>query len=94
MQLLFCVDMEDGLFFEFLDDDGGIVTAKAEGIGERSANGAFLSLVEGEVEIVIDVLVLIAFFMIDSGRNDIFLNRLDAEDSFHSSGGTEEMAGH
>ena len=32
--------------------------------------------------------------MIDGGRNDVFLNSLDAEHGFHSTGGTEQVAGH
>ena len=42
--------------------------AEAKGIAEGGAHGALLCLVEGKVEVVVDVFVVVAFFVVDGSR--------------------------
>ena len=57
-----------------LQDAASIVATKAKRVAERSADGALLSLVEGEVEVVVNVLVAVIVLVVDGGRNDVVLN--------------------
>ena len=52
----------------FLEDYTSVVTAKTKGIGQGSVDFALLGLVEREVQVVVDVLVVVAFRMVDSRR--------------------------
>ena len=61
------------LFFVFLYDTASIVSAKAEGVAQSSTYGAFLCFVKCKVEVVVDFFVLVAFFVVDGGRNDVVL---------------------
>ena len=61
------------------------MTTKSEGIAESGTNLALLGLVEGEVEVVVNLLVLIAILMVDGGRYNIVL---DSQDGCHSLNGT------
>jgi len=54
-----------------LEDDTSIVTTKAEGIAETSTYLTLLSLVECEVQIVINLRILVTLFVVDGRRNDI-----------------------
>ena len=83
-----------GLLHVLLDDYGGVVAAEAEGVGEGSAHGAVLCLAEGEVEVVVDFGIVVAFFVVDCGGHDIFLDGFDAEHCFEGAGGTEQVSGH
>ena len=53
------------------------MTAETKCIGEGGAHCALLGLVEGEVERVVDLLVFVAFLMVDCGRNDVVGDSLD-----------------
>ena len=61
--------------FVFLKDNSGIVAAETERIAQSRTHGALLGLVKGEVEAVIDFLILIALLMVDGGGNDILAYR-------------------
>ena len=54
-----------------LHDHSGVVASETERVGEGSAHGAFLSLVESEVEAVVDFFVFVAFLVVDGGGNDV-----------------------
>ena len=56
-----------------LQDAASIVATEAESIAEGSAYGALLCLIEGEVEVVIDILIAIVLFMVDCRRYDVVL---------------------
>ena len=56
---------ESGLVL--LDDDGGVVAAETEGVAQSGANRALLCFVEGEVEGVVDFLVVVALLVVDGG---------------------------
>ena len=77
-----------------LDDAAGIVSAESESIGKRCTHGALLSLVEGEVHVVVDVFVAVFLIVIDGGRYDVVLYGQAANDGFYSTGGTEQVTGH
>ena len=77
-----------------LDDAAGIVSAESESIGERRTYGALLSLVEGEVHVVVDVFVAVVLIVVDGRRHDVVLHRKAANDGFNSTGGSEEVTGH
>ena len=77
-----------------LEDYAGIVTTKSEGIAETSTHLTLLSLVEGEVEVVVDLLVLIIFLMVDGGRNNIVLNSQNGNHSLNSTSSTQQVTSH
>lgn len=56
-----------------LQDAASIVATEAESIAEGSAYGALLCLIEGEVEVVVDILIAIVLFMVDCRRYDVVL---------------------
>ena len=56
-----------------LQDAASIVPTEAESIAEGSAYGALLCLIEGEVEVVVDILIAIVLFMVDCRRYDVVL---------------------
>ena len=56
-----------------LQDAASIVATEAESIAEGSAYGALLCLIEGEVEVVVDILIAIVLFVVDCRRYDIVL---------------------
>ncbi len=55
------------------NDYGGVVTAESERVGEGCTYRTVLSLVEGEVESVVDVLVLVSFLMVDGWGHNVVL---------------------
>ena len=56
-----------------LQDAASIVATEAESIAEGSAYGALLCLIEGEVEVVVDILIAIVLFVVDCRRYDVVL---------------------
>ena len=77
-----------------LDDDASVVSAKAEGIGQGSAYGTFLSLVESEVHVVVQLRIIITLGMVDGRRDDIVLNAQYTDHTFYGTSGTKEVTGH
>ncbi len=65
------------LLLEFLHNQCGVVTAEAERVRQRGAYFTLLSLVECEIERVIDFFVLVALFVVDCGRDDAVGHCLD-----------------
>ena len=60
-----------------LEDDASVVTSEAEGIAHSYVDGALLRLVKGKVELVVYLIVFVAWLMIDGRCDYIFLDRLD-----------------
>ena len=56
-----------------LQDAASIVATEAESIAEGSAYGALLCLIEGEVEVVVDILIAVVLFVVDCRRYDVVL---------------------
>ena len=56
-----------------LQDAASIVATEAESIAEGSAYDALLCLIEGEVEVVVDILIAIVLFVVDCRRYDVVL---------------------
>lgn len=77
-----------------LHNAAGIVTTEAEGVAQSSTYGALLCLVEGEVEVVVDVLVAIVVLVVDRRRHDVVLYREAAEDGLYSTCSTEKVPRH
>ena len=77
-----------------LHDAASVVSAKSKGVGESSTHSALLSFVEGEVHLVVDVLIAVIFVVVDGGRNDIVLHREAANNSFHSTCCAEQVTSH
>ena len=48
-----------------LEDDASVVTSEAEGIAHGYVDGTLLCLVKGEVELVVYLIVFVAWLMID-----------------------------
>ena len=82
------------LFFPFLKDQARVVASETEGVAQRIHDIAFLRLVEGEVNAIIDVLVCILRVMIDGRRDDAVLERHHACDSFYGTRRADQMTGH
>ena len=61
----------------FLHNDCGVVSAKAKGIAQRDIHSALLRLVEGEVQCIINVFILISVLMVDGGRHNVVLHGKD-----------------
>ncbi len=74
------MDTWNFLFLVFLKDQGCIVAAETESIGKDGFHVAFLSLIEGEVEVVVNLRIIVALLMVDSGRHDAVGDGLYAED--------------
>ena len=70
------------------------MAAEAESIRKGCAHCAFLSLVEGEVEAVVDILIFVALFMVDCRGHDVFLYGLDREHGLEGAGSAEKVTGH
>ena len=63
------------LIIILLEDYTSVVASETEGVAQGSAYCALLSLVECEVQVVVDVLVLIVLLVVDCRWNDIVLYR-------------------
>ena len=70
------------------------MATKSKGVAEGSVNGAFLCLVEGEVEVIVKFRVFVTFFVIDCRRNDVVLNGKEAEQRFCRTCCTKHVASH
>ena len=70
------------------------MTAETEGVAQGSTYLTLLCLVEGEVEVVVDFLVLVIFLMVDGRGNDVVLHGQDGSHSLYGTGGTEQVTGH
>ena len=48
-----------------------VMTTESKGIAQTSTNLTLLGLVEGEVEVVVNLFVLVILLVVDGGRNDV-----------------------
>ena len=70
------------------------MAAEAECVAQSYVDSALLSLVEGEIERIVDILVFVAFLVVDRRGNDVFFDSENREHCLESAGGAEKMAGH
>ena len=70
------------------------MSTKTEGVAHSCTHLALLRLVEGEVEIVIQLGVFVAFLVVDGGRNNVVFHSQNAHHSLYCACCTEHMAGH
>lgn len=70
------------------------MAAETEGVGKHGIDVAFLSLVEGEVEVIVHFGVVVSLLMVDSGGDDTVGDGFYAEEGLKGSCGTEKVAGH
>ena len=70
------------------------MTAESECVGKGSTDNTLLSLVECEVEVIVNLLIHVVFVVVDSWRYDILNDRLDADQSLDSASSTEEVTSH
>jgi len=82
------------LLAKFFDDDAGVVSPEAEGIGEGGVDFSCLGFVEGEVEVVVDVGVVVVGLVVDGGWDDVVVDGEDGSDGFQCPCGAEEVSGH
>ena len=55
------------------------MSTESEGVGKHGVDVAFLSLVEGEVEVIVHLGVVVAFHVVDCGGHDSVGYGLHAE---------------
>lgn len=77
-----------------LQDAAGIVSAETERVAQCGADGTFLCLVEGKVQIVVNILVAVIVLVVDGGRNDVVLHGQTADKRLNTAGRTEQVACH
>ena len=78
----------------FLYDDGRVVSAETECVGECGADCALLCLVEREVQTRVDVRVVVAVLVVDGGRDDVVFHREHGYQCFECARCAEQMASH
>ena len=71
-----------------------IVTTKTEGVAKTSTYDTLLSLVECEVQVVINLWILITFLVIDCWRNDIVLDSQNGSHCLNSTSSTKKVTSH
>ena len=82
------------LIIILLEDYASVMSAEAERIAEGSAYGTLLRLVEGKVQVVVDVLVLVVLLVVDSRRNDVVLDSQYRHEGLNGTGSAEQVASH
>ena len=70
------------------------MTTKTEGVAESSTYLTLLSLVEREVQIIIDLGILVTLLVVDGGRNDIVLHSQYSNHCLNSSSSTKQVTCH
>ena len=70
------------------------MAAEPERVAQGGAHGALLGLVEGEVEVVVDLFVAVVVLMVDGRGHDVVLHGQDAGQCLDGAGGTEQVARH
>ena len=70
------------------------MASETESVTQRRVDIPFLGFAEGEIDAIVDVLVLIVRVMVDGWRNNAFFQRHDTCQRFHCSGSTDQMTGH
>lgn len=72
------------LLLVLLEDDTRVVPTEAEGVRQGGTDGTALSLVEGEVQLVVDLGIFVVGSMVDRGGDNVLLYGLEREDSLDS----------
>ena len=70
------------ILLNLLEDDASVMTSEAEGVAHGYIDSTLLRLVEGEVELVVYLIVFVAWLMVDGRSDDIFLDGLDDSHCF------------
>ena len=70
------------------------MTAETESVRQSDVHSALLSLVEGEIQLIVNFRVEVIVGVIDSRRHDVARHRLHAEESLEGAGSTEQVSGH
>ena len=70
------------------------MATKTECITQSGAYHTLLCFIEGEVQIVVNLLILIILLMVDRRRNDIIVNSEDRCHRFYCAGSTQQVACH
>ena len=50
------------------------MTAESECVGQGNINFAFLCFIEREIKVIVDIFVVVTFFMVDSRGNNAVLD--------------------
>jgi hypothetical protein len=79
------------LFSILLEYYTAVVTAESESITQCSTNLTLLSFVEGKVQVVIELWIIITLFVVDSRRNDIVLHTKNTSHSLYCTSSTKEV---
>jgi len=70
------------------------MAAKPEGVGHGSLNLTFLRLVEGEVQFVIYIRIIIILLVVDGRRDHAFLDGQNRGDGLYGACSSEKMSSH
>lgn len=70
------------------------MATEAECVAEGSTYLALLWSVEGEVHVIVDVLILVTILVIDCWRDDIVLHSENTNHSFERTSSTEKVTCH
>lgn len=77
------------LLVERLEEERGVVPAESKGIAQHIAHLGLAGFIRHAIEVALGI----GIFEIDGGRDDAVLDRHGAGGEFHTTGGTEQMAG-
>lgn len=78
------------LFSILLEYYTSVVTAETKGVAKCSAHLTLLCCVECEVEIIVNLLILIAFLVVDCWRDDVVLNSQNGSHCLYSTSSAEQ----
>ena len=77
-----------------LEYDTCIVTTETEGVAEGSTNGTLLSLVEGEIERIVNLWIFVTSLVVDGWRYNVILDSEYADHRLNSTSGTQQVTRH
>ena len=70
------------------------MTTKSKCVAQCSTYSTLLCLIESEVQVVVDVFIVVTFFVIDCRRYNVIFYRQYASNSFYTSGCTQQVSSH
>ena len=68
--------------------------AESKGIGQYGTHGALLGLVEGKIQIIVDLFIPVVFGMIDCRRHYAVLDNQNAGNGLDGSGSAQQVSSH
>ena len=74
----------------FFEDQAGVGTAKAKGIGHGDVDGGLA----GNIGNIIQIAFIAGLIMVDGGRDDIVMHSQRCEYRLDATGPSQQMAGH